>query len=205
MNWYDEGYRDCPCFWGTEAASMVRYFEDIEGCSFANKIVLDLGAGEGKNSNYCAIRGASVDAVEISNAAIENSLSSFGQHDNVSWINKDAIVYCEDNVKKYDIVISYGLYHCFSSYDDVHNSVLRLQNSTKSNGVHILCAFNDRYHDMEKAHPGFEPCLISHQNYLELYADWDILFESDKDLRETHPHNGVEHTHSMTRLIARKK
>jgi hypothetical protein len=27
---------------------------------------------------------------------------------------------------------------------------------------------------------------------------------SDEDLQEIHPHNGVEHLHSLTRIIARK-
>ena len=32
-----------------------------------------------------------------------------------------------------------------------------------------------------------------------------MLEVSDTDLVETHPHNQVRHTHSMTRLIARKR
>jgi len=52
---------------------------------------------------------------------------------------------------------------------------------------------------------GFHPCLMRHSFFVDLYDDWEILHESDSDLHEQHPHNNIAHTHSMTRLISRRK
>jgi hypothetical protein len=54
------------------------------------------------------------------------------------------------------------------------------------------------------AHPGFSPCLLSHADYTTAFSGWEILADSDSDLTERHPHNNIEHTHALTRLLARK-
>ena len=46
--------------------------------------------------------------------------------------------------------------------------------------------------------------LLPHHAYKQMYSDWRILVSSDTDLHETHPHNQILHTHSMTRLITTK-
>lgn len=72
-----------------------------------------------------------------------------------------------------------------------------------SGAYNVICAFNVRRQELD-AHPGFSPTLLSHEDYLAAYASWDLVKESDSDLTETHPHNNLEHTHSMTRILARK-
>jgi len=62
---------------------------------------------------------------------------------------------------------------------------------------------NSRYQELE-AHPAFRPCLLSHAVYRELYSGWQFLHLSDTDLTEVHAHNNMLHTHSMTRMLARK-
>ena len=67
----------------------------------------------------------------------------------------------------------------------------------------IVCAFNDREHNLS-AHPGFNPLLLKHSDYVDYFVSNTIVFESDENLYETHPHNNIPHMHSMTRLIIRK-
>jgi tellurite methyltransferase len=74
---------------------------------------------------------------------------------------------------------------------------------TRARGYHIVATFNDGPHDLS-AHPGFTPTLASHDFYLKRYFGNEILSESSHVIHETHPHNGVPHFHSLTRLIARK-
>ena len=101
------------------------------------------------------------------------------------------------------MVIAYGLLHCLPSAAEVHDLITRLQNATRQSGYNVICAFNDRHQELH-AHPGFSPSLLSHADYLARYASWKMLKESDSDLTERHPHNNLEHTHSMTRILARK-
>ena len=198
---YDAGYQACPCFWGREPGSLVKHLVALVG-RVTNKLVLDAGCGEGKNAMYLGTRGAYVRAIDISAFAIENARKAWEETKNISWeiadIRKITLPGSE-----YDIVVAYGLLHCLSSADEIRLVVNKLQNATKVGGYNIVCAFNNRAQDLT-AHPEFTPCLIGHQFYLDLYAGWEIIETSDADLTETHPHNNIEHTHSMTRLLTRK-
>jgi hypothetical protein len=100
-------------------------------------------------------------------------------------------------------VLAYGLLHCLADAAEVAATVRRLQVATAPGGYHVLCAFNDRQQDLA-GHPGFSPTLLRHSAYLGLYLGWEVVYASDEDLHETHPHNGVPHAHSLTRVLARR-
>jgi tellurite methyltransferase len=198
---YDDGYQRCPCFWGDEPGSLVKELCDLIG-SVRGCAVLDAGCGEGKNAAFLAAGGAVIDAVDISVFAIENGRRHFGDHPNIEWQLGD-IREIELSNNRYDVVVAYGLLHCLSSASEVREVIGRLQRATRSFGYNVICAFNDRRQELH-AHPGFSPTLLSHADYMAVYASWEMLKESDSDLTERHPHNNVEHTHSMTRILARK-
>jgi hypothetical protein len=101
------------------------------------------------------------------------------------------------------VVIAYGLLHCLAGAEEIRYTVRRLQDATRPGGYNVVCVFNERCQDL-RAHPTFEPTLMGHHWYLDLYRGWHFLHESDQNLYETHPHNGVPHVHSMTRLLTRK-
>ena len=198
---YDDGYRKCPCFWGTKPGSLVRRLPEFVS-EFQGLEVLDAGCGEGKNAAFLAQQGARVDAFDVSTLAIENGRRQWPDLDGVTWRVADARN--EDlPANHYDIVIAYGFTHCLADEPEVARLVDRLQATCMPSGLHVLVAFNSRRQELE-AHPGFHPTLLPHAGYLDLYSGWEVLTASDTDLTETHPHNQIEHTHSMTRLIARK-
>lgn len=198
---YDEGYAACECFWGTKPGSLVRSLVDRVG-SVRGWRVLDVGCGEGKNANYLWRLGADVTALEVSPLALANAQKAFPKS-GVQWKRTDVRAETfEGNF--YDLIIAYGLLHCLRDANDVLRITGNLRKATKPGGRHVVCAFNDRSQDLS-AHPGFRPCLLSHVTYASLYADWELEVISDTDLRETHPHNGIEHIHSMTRLVARRR
>lgn len=196
---YDDGYRACPCFWGKKPGSLVVKF--LKDNSIEGKRVFDAGCGEGKNAAVLSKLGAKVTAIDYSNVALRNAQIAFGDCD-VNWHHGDVRSF-DTLDEEFDLIIAYGLLHCLPSKDEIDATVRLLQGLTASGGCNIVCTFNDRGHDLS-AHPGFNPCLVSHSAYLELYEDWTITFSSDEDLHETHPHNNIPHVHSMTRLIARK-
>lgn len=199
---YDEGYRKCPCFWGREPSSLVLKLQSFLP-NLQDLTVLDAGCGEGKNAAYFANNGAIVRALDISEIAIVRARESWDPIENVKWEVADVrqLLLLPSS---FDIVIAYGLLHCFSSTADIRNTVEKLKDATKESGFNIICTFNDRHQELD-AHPGFHPCLLPHSLFIDLYSDWNILVESDSDLREQHPHNNIEHTHSMTRIIAQRK
>jgi len=198
---YDDGYRECYCFWGRERSSLVGELEKIVP-SFAGYSILDVGCGEGKNAAYFAHRGANVLAVDVSPLAISNARRAWPDVAGIEWECSDATA-LSFGVERFDIVVAYGLYHCLQGQDEIRTLQRRFARATKLGGYHVICAFNSRQQDL-RAHPGFQPCLCQHRFYLDLYSDWELLSATDSDLVEVHPNNGILHSHSMTRLLARK-
>lgn len=199
---YDEGYRACPCFWGTGPGSVLAALEPRIDYTGAN--VLDLGCGEGKNAAWLAARGAAVDAIDISPHALANAARTHGGALGVTWKQGDAAdVNCWALPDHYDVSIAYGLMHCLDA-GEIEPVIEALKLSTRQHGYAIVVAFNSRSQNIEAAHPGFEPTLFSHERYISFFDGWELILQSDADLHETHPHNGIPHTHSMTRLAARR-
>jgi len=198
---YDVGYRVCDCFWGKEPGRLVsnhiRNMGDLK-----NLRVLDAGCGEGKNAQVFSSLGATVTAVDCSDEAINNGKRAWPDL-SIEWVVSDIRDF-KPNPQAYDIVISYGLYHCLKNKLEIHTVAHRLMSATRIGGYNIVCTFNDRHQDLS-AHPDFSPCLLPHNMYAEIYKEWKIDELSDEDLFETHPHNQIPHTHSLTRLIARRK
>lgn len=199
---YDDGYESCPCFWGSEPGSYVKllghYLPSMQGLK-----VLDAGCGEGKNAVYAARRGAHVEAMDISHAALRNGRRRWPDMPSISWSGLD-IREAELPVEHFDVVIAYGLLHCMPTTSALHHLLCRLQSATRVGGYHVICSFNTRRQELG-AHPGFSPTLIGHTAYLDCYGHgWNTLHATDTDLTERHPHNNVEHVHSLTRILARK-
>lgn len=200
---YDDGYGSCPCFWGTEPGTFVRLLQQRVG-SFSGLRILDAGCGEGKNAAFLAGGGAVVDAIDLSRLAIGNGRQQWADLANIRWQVGD-IRQIDLPLQHYDVVVSYGLLHCLPSAAELRNVLMRLQGATRESGYFVLCAFNARRQDLNGAHPGFAPCLLSDADYLSAFSGWEIITHSDSDLTEIHPHNNIEHTHALTRLLARKE
>lgn len=197
---YEAGYQHCSCFWGKEPGRLVRHLNELIE-DFADLTVLDAGCGEGKNAAYLAGKGAKVSAVEVSEVALQHARQIWSNHQDVDWIRKDVRLLNLEDVR-FNIVIAYGLVHCFDSEEEISDFIKKVKIATESNGYNIICAYNSRSQDLS-AHPDASPTIMSHGFYENLYQDWDIVISTDEDLHETHPHNGIPHTHSMTRILAR--
>ncbi|MDH6234926.1 cyclopropane fatty-acyl-phospholipid synthase-like methyltransferase [Mesorhizobium soli] len=197
---YDDGYMAVPCLWGTQPGSLVQEVLSTGNFGSSTK-VLDLGCGEGKNSAAFARAGCEVDAVDCSLPAITNGRNAFADAQ-IRWFNQDVLDFVCGR-ERYDVVICYGLFHCLRAASSIESIIARVQDATRKGGLNIVCAFNDRSHDLS-AHPGFCPTLLPHTWYVSRYARWSLSHASDSDLHEAHPHNGIPHHHSLTRIIARK-
>ncbi|MFT4048640.1 MAG: methyltransferase domain-containing protein [Solirubrobacterales bacterium] len=199
---YEDGYQAVPCLWGEGPGSLVKIALE-SGFDPVGANVLDVGAGEGKNAVHLADLGADVLAIEVSSTARQNGVTQFGGiPKSVTWRTADVR---ESKLGEgvFDMAIAYGLTHCMANRDEVFELVEKIQISVRPGGLFVLCAFNDRHQDLT-AHPGFEPTLVPHDEYLGSFAGWRLEHATDEDLQESHPHNRIPHVHSMTRIIARK-
>jgi tellurite methyltransferase len=198
---YDASYRQCPCFWGNEPGRIVQLLAD--SVDLAGAHVLDLGCGEGKNAAFLASRGCSVEAWDISEAALANA-KAIWPHAPVKWVQKD-VSSIEAQGNKFDLVIAYGLYHCLAP-NVIFQTIANVKKLTASGGYNIAVCYNNRMHlNMDIAHPGFDPTYLAHEEYLSAYGSWPVLYATDENLIERHPTNMIEHTHSMTRLLVQNR
>jgi SAM-dependent methyltransferase len=197
---YEAGYVACPCFWGHTPGSLVTQLLALRA-DFIEARVLDAGCGEGKNAYAMAQRGCKVDAVDCSSRAIAVARAQF-DHPGIAWRVADVSTLALAP-NSYDIIIAYGLLHCLPSPGAISGLVARFKAATRPNGFNVVCAFDNGPHDLS-AHEGFRPTLLSHQEYLALYAGWQRIAASSSLLYETHPHNRIPHFHSLTRLLVVK-
>jgi ubiquinone/menaquinone biosynthesis C-methylase UbiE len=164
--------------------------------------VLDLGCGEGKNAARLAEIGCDVEAWDVSAAGLENAKKAWKKV-KVHWLLKDAADLATE-MRYFQIVVAYGLLHCLAQ-ESIGYLIKHMQRVTVPGGFNIVVCFNNRLNSARLAHPGFEPSLLPHSFYREVYGKWDLLYCTDEDLHERHPTNNIDHIHSMTRIIARKR
>jgi cyclopropane fatty-acyl-phospholipid synthase-like methyltransferase len=196
---YDIEYAQCKCFWGKTPGKFVLLLK-----KYLNKgTILDLGAGEGKNSIYLSQKGFKVVAVECSKFAIENfkRLIDTKSISNLSIIQADVRTF--HTCGYFDGIIAYGLLHCLPSLSDSINIVKKMKKWTVKGGINIIVTFT-----ADKSIPTIQsylnPCFIKKEELEEWYKDWDILELEEEIINEIHPTSNIEHQHSLVRVLARK-
>lgn len=198
---YDTGYRTCACFWGRDPGKLVRLIANVVA-DWHGKSVLDVGCGEGKNSAFLAACGARVRALDISEEAIRHARSLWAPELKVHW-QVASVVDSVFEPQSFDCVIAYGLLHCLREKKEIVATVEKLKSATAVGGHIIIVALNARHQDL-RAHPELKPCLLRHDEYVQLLTGLNLLVNDDADLTETHPHNLIPHTHSLTRILAQR-
>ena len=204
MNFYDDGYKSCDCFWGKEPAGLVKRAVELltNEKNVHDLRAIDFGCGEGKNVKYIAEAGIDVVGIDLSEYAIKNARNA--------CLNLKAIFLIADMRhvssldKDFDLVVSTGSIHCLPLWADVVNVIDNLKKMVANNGIIVFSTFNDRSHDFSGHPSAFNPILIPHKSYVELFSDMHILHSSDEDLIDIHPNNGIRHQHSITRIMAKR-
>jgi tellurite methyltransferase len=200
---YDQEYARCPCFWGTAPGKYVLHLPDL----LRPGKVLDLGAGEGKNAVYLASMGFDVVAVDCSEYAIHNFRNRLKDLEpivagRIEVIRQDVTAYVPSDT--FDVVIAYGLLHCLSSYATICKVVSMMQACTRSGGINVVVTFTDVL-PVPSAQAYLDPTLLPEGGLQKLYENWDVLESEDDVITETHPTSTIPHSHSLCRLLARKK
>ena len=129
-------------------------------------------------------------------------MKAFGKAD-VNWLVCD-LTEISGPPESYNLIVATGSLHCLKSISDIEKTIFRIQEMTKLSGFNVLSSFNDGPQDMNGHSEGFIPTLISHSRDMDLYHGWEIIRESSEVQRDSHPNNGVEHSHSISRILARR-
>ncbi len=134
---FDSLYKGKKYYWGLEPSSLV-----VKAISFVKKgKVLDLGAGEGRDSVFLAKKGFKVLAVDSSKYGI-HKLNQLAKIHNVKL--KSVV---EDITKlkikgNYDLIICNNVLH-FLHRNDVYALIENIKKHTKKKGINVISAFFD--------------------------------------------------------------
>ena len=199
---YDEGYIKTKSFWGETPAKYVQYAASLLKKSTLTKVeCLDLGCGHGKNSIFLHEQGFNVTAMDSSYYSVKEAREKCRD---VLWKVRDIRKFSVE-LEKYNLIVLTGSLHCLSNKREVESVINNVKLSTCYGGYNVISAFNSGEQDLSGHSKDFHPILLCHTDYLNMYEDWNIIEESNEILEDIHPHNGIRHRHSITRLIAQKK
>lgn len=198
---YDLEYAACSCFWGTKPGKFVKDITEL----ISNGNVLDLGAGEGKNTIYLAEKGFKVTAVEVSLHAVNNFNKRIAELDEqtkelIKIEKEDVLIFKTE--EQYDLVIAYGLLHCLPSLTDASELVGKIKRWTRSGGLIVIVSFNDQI-GVPEVQDYLEPTLLPINFLRDEFKDFQILRIENDIITETHPTSLIEHKHSLTRILVK--
>ncbi len=194
------------CFWQPLPAKYVKYFATLPNVIIQNSLVLDIGAGEGKNSVFLADLNANVIAVDISPIA----LSRFKMQPNyakcakrIKTINEDfRTLSFEKNT--FDIIVAYGILHCLDSKEEVFAMLSKISSWLKSDGYFICSTFTNKISVPDTQAYLKEDSFLAEGELENSLNNFTIIKSENEIITETHPTNNIEHQHSLVRLIAKK-
>lgn len=189
---FDEVYGSSDFYWGDKPSRSVVAF-----LKYLNKgLVLDLGAGEGRNSLFLARQGFDVVGVDVSSKGIEKFLSlAKRQNLNVEGRVVDAREFEFD--REYDVIICDSLFH-FLNRVEIIGIMGNMKKFTKKGGLNVVSVFN-----IDNPDKGFS-YLFKRNELKSLYNDWEILFYYEFVTRLERHGEGQLHRHAVSEIITRK-
>jgi len=215
---YGKQYGVCPMLWGKKPAGFVIEATEIIKNQFPKQDLskikcIDLGCGNGKNSIYLASQGFNVFGVDADQNAIQQAKTDF-DHPNVRWETGN-ILKLDLGENMFHIVVMTGSLHCLETKHQIEDMVRKVQEATIPGGLNILSAFNntdlsafDSLIDPKPHQDGFVPTALGHDEWVGLYlkSKWEFIHApSNEKLFDKHPDTNIAHTHTITRILARKK
>jgi len=199
---YDEGYRRSTTLWGKTPSNNV-----VKACSLSikKKLCLDLGCGEGKNSAYAAQHFEKVIAVDGSNIAIQKAQLLFPNINRVIWVKDEATNFLNVDNNIYDLIICTGMIHCLRNKQEFYGVINRCFEKLNKSGFFVFSSFNSREQNLEGHEKNFSPLLLDHNAIVchLKFAGFSCTDVTDTNLIDYHQHIGIEHVHSITRVLCK--
>lgn len=189
-------------------SSLDNVFGDGEPDEFVKKLpigkkfsVLELGAGQGRNSIWLARKGNEVEVRDISKVAIDKIMEvSKKENLNIVGLNIDS----RDKIEKdYDVIITTYMFHHLDSNDA--NLVLQnMKDHTKSGGYNVVTVFT-KEGDFYKKNTETKNYYPELGELKKIYDGWEVIDYSEESSR-AHAKNadGTNMFNTAAKIIARK-
>lgn len=163
--------------------------------------ILELGAGQGRNSIWLARHGLEVDALELSDKGVAD-MAARAEKEGLAVRARKADV--RDGLQgEYDAVVSTYMTHHLSRDEALH-VVDAMKSHTKPGGFNVLEVFT-KEGDFFKDRPDTDRFYPTLGELRALYGDWDVLEYEEKDstARQT-KEDGSRMQNIAARIIARR-
>ena len=135
-------------------------------------LVLELGAGEGRNSLFLAEQGFEVTAQDISQVGVEK-LNKAAQEKGLNIQAEVKDIRTLDTDQHYDVfVCTYVLHHL--SREDAISLIKQMQEHTNEDGLNTITTFTENG-DFYRNNPDTDNFYPKEGELRELYAGWDVL------------------------------
>ncbi|WP_292377392.1 methyltransferase domain-containing protein [Methanosarcina sp. UBA289] len=188
-------------YWGEKPNELVdKVLEFIPDGQITNKKLIDLGAGEGRDSVFFALQGFNVLAVEIAPAGLEKAVKLAREKDTTIETMEADI---NDIVlpKIFDVVYSIGTLQ-YIRPENRKRQFGNIKINTKTGGINVMCTFVE--HPDVKTAPdwGKNEYLYESQELQSYYKDWELLYSNEYifDCKSSN----IPHQHAVRTIIARK-
>lgn len=159
--------------------------------------ILDLGAGEGRNSIFLAKQGFSITAIDINETGL-SKIQRASDNDNLDIRSELADISTYATVGEYDAIIANAALH-FIEAGDISRIINNIQGHTKKGGVNLFTLFSTDDPGVLET-PDYY--FFSEEELRRYYKDWEIELLEHYQKHETH---GAPHDHDFLALVARKK
>jgi 2-polyprenyl-3-methyl-5-hydroxy-6-metoxy-1,4-benzoquinol methylase len=214
INEYDKTYTNFRGVFGLDPELCL---VDHSGLMEKRKPVLDIGAGQGRNSFFLANQGFPVHAIDPSQVAIDELLKISNEKnlnidcDNLSFLD------LEENSNRYSGILIFGLIQILNK-PEIDILIKNSQKWCSHGGLIFITAFGvddpsfDFYKDkwqitaknhFTDGHGNFRSFLESNE-ILELFNEFDVIHHWEGIGKEHHHGDGKIECHAMVEAVFRK-
>lgn len=195
---YDREYQQEAFYWGMQPSELAEQIVDL--LQGANKRLLDIGSGEGRDAIYFAKCGFQVDALEISTPGIEK-IKQYSQLSGylLNVLHDDMLRY--ELSEDYDVIYSHGSLQ-FLPLEQRRKHFDKYKLRTKVGGLNAHLIFVEK--PFVKVAPDWEKNEFFYQSgdLARYYHDWEILQCEERIIGCNSA--GIPHRHAVNCIIARK-
>lgn len=191
MSKYDQAYRDIPDYFGDEPTEILAENYKLIGKS---KPVLDIGAGQGRNSLFLARHGYAVDAVDPSPVGLE-TINRPAEKENLS-INTYPVGFENfhaDNAP-YSAILLFGVIQVIPR-DKVDLLVKEIPHWLVDGGLVFVAAFSTEDPSYEESVEGYKS--IGKNSFITGDGDYHTYLEPDEILTLFSGFSAVYHYEGM--------
>lgn len=197
---YDGEYKKEEYYWGLKHSSLAEQIVKIMQDDQANKRLLDIGSGEGRDAIYFAKWGFRVDALELSTPGAEK-IRKYSQSSScaVNVIQADMIGY--KLIDSYDVIYSHGSLQ-FLPPDQRQNHFDKYKRHTSIGGLNAHLIFVEK--PFIQVAPDWEKNEFFYisGDLARYYYDWEIL-QCEERIIDCNS-AAIPHQHAVNYIIARK-